>query len=172
MLLFLQIAVSVLFFLQKVGVLAGLRLGWLLGMVAAILGVGYFFGASMYVFTALEVGLTILMGQAWYFREKKNEKIENGIRIVTIVTMFILTLFSCAGRLTVFELLSSVGLLGGTYLLSHQKPMAGWLISLVAHSFGAYVGYGHGQMFFADMQVASLLVSLVGVIKEHPRFRR
>jgi len=162
---FLQIAVALIFFANKVFVLAGKKSGWLLGAVAASLGVVYFFLVPLYVFTVLEIGLIFLMGYAFVAKEK-NPKMEKAINAVIVIVMVTLTVFVFKGMMTVIEFLASTGLLFGTYFLTHKKIQLGWGFYILAHSLAAIVGYGAKQSFFADFQIASAIVSIAGVARE------
>jgi hypothetical protein len=167
MIMFLQIVVSLAFFVNKVLVLVGRkREGWFVGALAAFVGVFYFYMIGLYIYTALEVGLVILMGYGSLMKTEKNPKVEFAIRSVTVIIMLVLTLWAFSGLLTGVELLSSLGLIVGTYFLTHDKPVAGWVTYAVAHSLAAYLGYGRGQQFFADFQVASAIISIVGATKK------
>ncbi len=165
MILTLQILVSLIFFANKVFVLADKKVGWLLGAVAATLGVFYFYFIGLYVYTALEVGLIILMGYGFLKKDSKNPAMEMTIRLVTIAVMFALAFFAFSGLITVVELGSSLGLLLGTFFLTHRKLKTGWVLYVLGHLLAAYLGYHKGQQFFADFQIASAIVSFVGVMK-------
>jgi hypothetical protein len=165
LILLLQILVSLIFFANKVFVLAGKKTGWLLGAVAATIAVFYFFLIELYVYTALEFGLIILMGYGFFKKEKKSPRTEKAIQATTVTAMLLLALFACSGLMTLVELLSSLGLLAGTYALTHSKQRTGWLLYVVAHCLAALLGYNKGQLFFADFQIASAIVSLVGAIQ-------
>ncbi len=168
-LFFLQIAVSVIFFGNKVLVLVNKKSGWFVGAIAAILGLFYFYSIDLYIFTVLEVGLIVLMGYGAFPEKWKNAKLEKMIYAVIALSMLSFTYFAFSGRLTVYEFISSVGLIWGTYLLTHQKARFGWSIYCIAHAFAAYVGYSKGgQEFFATLQVASAIVSLVGMLITKP----
>jgi hypothetical protein len=166
MMWFLQISVSLLFFMNKVFVLIGKKSGWLLGAIAASLAIFYFYFIGLYVYTVLEVGLVILMGYGFFKKEEKNPRVETTIRVVTIAVMLIQTTLAFKGMITIVELGSSLGLVIGTFLLTHQKVKAGWILYGIAHILAAVLGYNKGQQFFADFQIASALVSFVGCIKK------
>lgn len=163
MILFLQIAVSLIFFVNKVFILVEKKSGWLIGAIAASLAVFYFYLIGLYVYTGLEVGLIILMGYGFFKKERKNPKVEMFIQSVTVLIMFLLTLLAFQGFMTALELVSSLCLVVGTYFLTHNKARAGWIIYAVAHTMAAVLGYSKGQQFFADFQVASVIISIVGV---------
>ena len=167
MILVLQILVSVIFFANKVLVLAEKKVGWLLGAVAATFGVFYFYLIGLYVYTALEVGLIILMGYGFLKKDHKNPAMETVIRLVTIAVMLALAYFAFSGMITIVELGSSLGLLLGTFFLTHRQQKTGWILYVLAHVLAAYLGYNKGQQFFADFQIASAIVCIVGAMKRH-----
>lgn len=165
----LEVAVSVVFFANKLGVLIEKRLGWLIGVIAAALAILYFFFLNLVVFMVLEVGLVILMGYGYWKKEDVNVRVEWFIRIAITVVMGFLTYFVFAGFLTIMEFIGSVLMLWGTYFLTHKKVLWGWVIYGVSHVFATIVGYGAEQPFFAHFQIASAMVAGAGVIKEMNR---
>jgi hypothetical protein len=161
----LEILVSLLFFSNKVFVLVGRKkIGWIFGVFAASFGVLYFYLIEFYVYTALEFGLIALMGYGFLKKDASSPLVENGIRLITAFVMIVLCFFAYSGVLTAVELGSSLGLLIGTYRLTHGKIVTGWAFYVLAHLLAAYLGYSKGQIFFADLQVASMIVSIVGVM--------
>jgi hypothetical protein len=166
----LQVLVSLIFFANKVCVLVERkRVGWFLGAIAAALAIFYFYLIGLYVFTALEFGLIVLMGYGVVKKAEKNPAVETRIRLVTIGVMLVLAYFAWTGLITIVELGSSLGLLLGTFFLTHSKPTTGWLLYVVGHSLAAYLGYYKEQQLFADFQVASAIVSIVGVMGTLPK---
>ncbi len=162
---FLQISVSVILFTNKIFVLIGRKTGWLIGAIGCTLAIAYLYLIGLYVFTALEIGLVVLMLYGFFAGEKKNIQTENLIRIVIILAMLAMTYFTFAGMMTIYELISSAGLLFGTYYLTHNKIALGWILYCIGHSVAAYLGYTKHQNFFAFFQIASALVSIAGVVK-------
>ncbi len=163
----LQVLVSVIFFANKLLILAGKKTGWLVGVVAATLAVVYFFIIELYVYTGLEFGLIVLMSYGYLKRDGEGKPwVETSIRFVTVIIMIALAYFAFAGMMTVIELASSIGLLGGTYLLTHEKVAWGWALSILAHLLAAILGFDKEQSIFAVFQLASAVISLAGVAKE------
>lgn len=162
----LQVLVSLLFFGNKVLVLVGKKLektGWLLGVIAASLGVAYFYLLDMYVYTVLEIGLIVLMSYGFLHKDTgKNENVETAIRVVTGAVMLILACVVFTGTITIIEFVSSILMLAGTYLLTHNRKQLGWILYGIAHLAAVYLGYVKGQQFFADFQLASAIVSAAG----------
>ncbi len=165
MIQFLQISVSLILFSNKIFVLLGKKTGWLLGAIGCTLAIAYLYLIGLYVFTTLEFGLVALMLYGFFVRDNKNTRIENLIRVITIIAMLAMTYFAFAGMMTIYELLSSAGLLFGTYYLTHNKIALGWALYCVGHLITAYLGYSKNQNFFADFQLASAMISIIGMIQ-------
>ena len=165
MTMFLQIAVSVIFFTNKTLVLADKKSGWLVGVVAATLATFYFFRIELYIYTVLELGLIVLMGYGFLWAGQKKPLTEMVINWTTAIAMLVMTIFVFTGLMTAVEFGSSVALLLGTYFLTHNQISWGWSLYALAHGLAAYLGYHKDQQIFADFQVASGIVSLVGLLK-------
>ncbi len=157
----LQVAVALIFFVNKTLVLVGKKVGWLFGAIAAMLGVFYFFRIGLYVFTVLEMGLIILMGYG-FLKKEGNAAVERFLFVVIGIVMLALTYFVFVGLMTFVEFCASITLLIGTYYLTHSHIRLGWGLYAVAHALAAIVGYDKDQTFFADFQIASALISVVG----------
>jgi len=172
MIQFLQLSVSVIFFFNKILVVIGTkesklrRIGWLLGVIGASLAVAYFILLKLYVFTVLEFGLIGLMGYGFLVKGKKNLRVEKLINLLILIVMATLTYFMSVGMLTVMELGGSIGLLFGTYYLTHSHPKLGWIFYACGHGCAIYVGYHKSQWIFAIFQSLSVLVSLYGLFKK------
>ncbi len=164
MLQVLQVAVSLIFFANKVFVLIEKRSGWLLGTIAAILACWYFFLLNLFVYTALEIGLVILMGYGFLKKDQTNKKVEWFIRLSLLTSMTVIAIFSFQGKLTSAEFGSSIFMLFGTYHLTHKAKRFGWLLYALAHCGAAYIGYAKLQNLFGDFQIASAIVCFAGVI--------
>lgn len=165
MTMFLQVAVSVIFFINKTLVLVGKKSGWMVGVVAAILATFYFFRIELYIYTVLELGLIILMGYGFLWVGQKKPLTEMVINWTTAIVMLAMTVFVFSGLMTAIEFGSSIALLLGTYFLTHDQISWGWSLYALAHGMAAYLGYHKDQQIFADFQVASCIVSLVGLLR-------
>lgn len=163
---FLQIAVALIFFVNKVLVLVGRRVGWLAGAIAASLGTYYFYRIGMNVYAVLDLGLIVLAMYGYFAGKQRNLHVENVIRIATFVAMSAISFFAFNGKLTGIEFVSSASLLWGTFLLVRGKTNLGWGVSILAHTTAAYLGYDRGQEIFAHFQVASVVVSIIGATKK------
>ena len=171
----LAIVVAIIFFVNKVLVLLEQKSGWLVGMVGAILATAYLYLIGLYIFSVLEMGLIVLMGYGFFAKDHKNKLIEQCIRGVTVAATLISAYFVFAGMTTVYEIIGSIGMLVGTYLLTHENKKLGWFLYAIAHGITAYLCYGksvslHNDshttaaiIFFADLQIASALIACVGL---------
>ena len=162
----LEILVSLIFFGNKVFILLERKFGWLLGVVAAALAVIYFYRIELQIYMVLEASLVVLMGYGYFKRDLENPRVEFVIRFVIMVVMLVLAMFAYNGLITMIELLSSFGMLWGTYFLTHKRVRWGWILYGVAHLLAARLGYQKDQDFFADFQLASAIVSFIGASKK------
>ena len=162
--LLLQISVSLLFLFNKVLVAFGKRSGWLLGVIAAALCVVYFLYLDLYVLVVLEVGLVLLMGNGYL--GFTSTRVVWSLRGVVIIALLAMTVFAFSGALTIVELASSIGMLVGTYWLTHTHARLGWVSYTLAHLLAAYITYVKAQHFFAVCQVLSAAVCLYGLWKD------
>lgn len=164
MLLVLQVSVALIFFVNKVLVLIGKRSGWIFGACGAALAIWYLYLINLYVYTAAEAGLFVLMLHG--FRKngsgKPNEMVEIGVRFLTLLVMLLLSWFAFNGFLTIVEFASACGLLIATYLIAEGYVRSGWALAGLAHLCAMYLTYPKGQTFFADFQAASAAVSFIG----------
>ena len=161
----LEIAVGVIFFANKVFLLAGKRLGWFIGTIAATLAFFYFLLLGLYIYTVLEVGLVVLMGYGFlHRRSRRNKKVERVLHYTIAIIMTVLAYFVFSGLMTMIEFVGAVTMLSGTYYLTHNKMRLGWAVYGVSHIFVIILAIYANQMFFAHFQMASAIVALVGVI--------
>lgn len=163
---FLEISVSIVFFANKVFILAGKKVGWLVGVIAATLALIYFWQIELYVFTVLEFGLIVLMGYGFVKKGKVNQRVELGLNVFLATIMLAMTVFTFANLMTVTEFIAAICMLLGTYLLTHQMIRFGWLIYGLAHVLAAVVGFSKQQTMFVDFQLASAIVAMVGAMKK------
>lgn len=162
----LQIAVSLIYFTNKVFILLNKKVGWLVGAIAASLATIYFSLIGLHVYVTLNVGLIILMGYGFLKGEKKKPKVETFIKIVTIAVMFIMAYHTFTGAITIVELISSLALTAGTYYLTHNSKRLGWFLFCVGHATAVYIGYAKNQNFFGDFQIASVIISIFGMFEK------
>mgnify|MGYP000305380256 CR=1 FL=1 len=162
MIQFLQISVSIIFFANKLFVLLGKRAGWIFGAIAATLALFYFYKLELYVYTTLEGGLIVLM--LYGFFPNRSKQTELWIRILIALTMLAIGYYAFSGYITIIEFVSSIFLLWGTYLLANKKLIFGWSAYIIAHALATILGYKVGQIFFADFQLASVIVAVAGLV--------
>lgn len=161
----LEIAVSLIFFANKVFVLIGKKTGWLFGTIAAFLCIFYFYLIDLPIFTVFEIGLVVLMAYGFLKGKKKNEWVENGIRIFLALVMIALAIFAFRGLITAAELIASLLMLIATFFLAYNRLRLGWIIQFLAHIPSIYIGYEKNQLFFAHFQIASIIVALAGIVQ-------
>ena len=163
MILVLEIVISVLFFLNKIYILLGKRTGWLLGTIGSILAITYFFVLGLYVYTVLEFGLIALMVYG-IVRNTRNTSVEWVIRAITILTMAGVGYLAYRGTITLLELVSSIAVLIGTYLLV-TKQKYGWLLYIVFHLCAIYISLQVHQYIFMLFQILSLPIAIYAILK-------
>ncbi len=160
----LQIVTTLLSLVHKVFLLRNdKRVAWIVGIVAGIISVIYFYAVQLYVFSGLEIGLLVLMGYGLTGKSKKS--ISDTIQALTGILCLTLTYFSFSGVLTILEGVSSVGAVFGVYFLAHNRDRTGWIIWVFTHLLIVYVTLEKGQQFFVAYQVFSLIIAIYGVVK-------
>ena len=160
---FLQVTVSIIYLTNKVILIAGKKVAWLVGTLAALLAIVYYQMLGLHIYTVLNVGMVILMVYGYFKKGAKNPRIEMAIRLCTVAVMCVFLFFTFAGTVTVVELVSSLTILFGTFALTHGMEAFGWALYVVGHSTGTYIGYFKKQIIFADLQIASAVIAAVGV---------
>lgn len=164
----LQIVVSTIYLANKGYVLIGKKMGWIVGVIAAMLAIIYYSMLGRYVYVVLNVGLAILMTYGYWKKGAPKPKVEMFIHISTGVFVLAMAYFSMQKTLNDVELGSSIGLILGTYFLTHKRKGLGWTFYAVAHALAAWLGYcAIHQYYFADLQVASTLIAVIGIQKEN-----
>ncbi len=99
-------------------------------------------------------------------KENKNLGVENLIDLFILIVMATLTYFLSVGMLTIMELGGTIGLLFGTYCLTHSRQKLGWVLYAFGHSCTVYVGYHKLQWVFAIFQMLSVIVSMYGFLRK------
>lgn len=166
----LESIVSIIFFSNKIGLLVERKnpLGWWLGVIGAVSAIFYFFLINLPIYTVAEVGLLVLM--IYGTKEKRSRKTEIGIEIATGFIAVALVFLTFQGEITMFEFLSSIGMLVALYLLHPSnggwKMKWGWVILAVTHVLAAQIGYMKEQPMFPHYQIASAIVGIFGAIKK------
>jgi len=160
----LAISVSIIFFANKVLILIGKKNGWLLGAIAGLLAIFYFFLLKLQIYVVMEFGVFVLMFYGFIVKKEKNQKVELIINLFLVSMLGIFSYFVFTGILTIIEFSSSVSFLMGTYYLTHSKPQLGWILFILAHTGSTYLGFLKGEDFFGAFQVASIIVAIIGSI--------
>ncbi len=166
----LQITTSLLLFINKILLLTKKRIGWILGICSGVVGIIYFCFIELYIFTTLNIGLTVIYFYGYFFwKDKKRDpqKIkvtENIIRLITIIVMTFLIYFTWNGLITSLEFSNSLVALVGTYFMAEKKIKIAWLLYIIGNSLGTIIGYKIGQIFFADFQLASVFIAIIAFI--------
>lgn len=167
---------SLLFFNNKALLLLGQPLqktiGWLLGTVAAILFIVYFFLIDTKILSVLEIGLVLLMGYRFVAGSVTNKRVEYGLGIVTWIGIGVLVILARAGFMTWIQCVGAFGMFLGTYFLIsvhqsqthrvHVRERVGWFLYGIGHVATSYIGYEKGEWVFLLFQVWQLLLCSVG----------
>jgi hypothetical protein len=157
----LEVAVSILYLINKVFLLFNKRSGWTIGAAASGTAMIYFFGIQLYIFCALEVACFCIM---IYGALGKTDSKKISVYIYSIcaaVTFYLLIKIQETGFL---EFLTSLLFMMAFLQLADGKRKMGWILLGLAHGIMAYITYSKGQYFFSTLQVASVLVSIMGTI--------
>lgn len=176
---------SMFFFNNKVLLLFGQPLqktiGWLLGTVAAILFIVYFFLIDTKILSVLEIGLLLLMGYRFVAGSVTNKKIEYGLGVVTWIGIGFLVVLAQAGYMTWIQCVGAFGMFLGTYFLIsvhqsqthsvHIRERAGWFLYGIGHVATSYIGYEKAEWVFLLFQVWQLFLCLVGSVYVNKRKR-
>lgn len=168
----LAVAVSVILFTNKLGVLIERQFGWIFGVIGTILAIAYLWLINMPILMTAEIGLIILMFYGLFRDRAVGRNIQLTMIVVTLVTCLIIAIFASMGLLTWVEFIGSGFMLCAVYCLAQNNfsqvniRQLGWLLLGTSHFLIAYLGYQKDEIFFADFQIASALVSLVGIIKK------
>lgn len=162
---FLEIVISLLLFSNKLLVLIDKKSGWVIGAIGCFIAMWYLYLLKLYVFTILEIGLIVLMLYGYLAGKEKKDSVERMIIAFLILVMASLTYFLFEGSITTYQFVGGIALTIGTYYLTHGKAIIGWILYCIGHIVTAYLGYQKHQLFFADFQIASAIVSIIAIIK-------
>ncbi len=165
-LLIFQILSSVFGFANKLLLLLGKRSGWMLGFLAGILFVIYFFLIGFTIYAVVQIGFSFLMlyGYFSYKALSKSARI-----IATVLLSFIalgITIITFNGGLTMLEALSALLASWATYFLASKDNTKGWGTFCIAHLILIYLTALKHQYISAIFQALSAVVSVLGIIKE------
>lgn len=157
------VAVS-LSFLHKILLLRkDRRIAWIIGILASVISIFYFYNISLFVYAGSEIGFGLMMLYA--FLDIKNQKIRDLTNLLTGIFCLFLAYLTFTGALTVLELVSSITALLGIYYLAHRKEKIGWWLSIVTCVITLGVVFSNGQNVFSFYMFFSLLLAIYGLKK-------
>jgi hypothetical protein len=165
----LQVVVSILYFINKVFLLLNRRSGWTIGAVASGTAMVYFLGIQLYIFCALEAAcFCIMIYGALGMSDSKKIAIYI-YSICALVTAYLLVSIQETG---ILEFITSLLFMIAFVNLADGKRKLGWILLALAHGIMAYITYSKDQYFFASLQVASVVVCLIGTIYPRLEWKR
>ena len=161
----LQIAVAVLYFINKVLLSLEKKSGWQIGILASSLAIFYFYSLDLYLLVGLEVGfMSILI--FGLINHNQEIKYENMLYLVMI--LLLVFLYFVLKNSTILEFLISLDFILAIFFLAKKKVLIGWIIMLLGHLMMGYFTYTSQQTFFALMQFLSVFVSLFAIYRNWP----
>ncbi len=166
MLLGMEIVVAVVFFVNKFFLLVDRKDGWLWGAVGCLLAIVYFYLIHLFVYMVMDVGLVILMTYGYLKKDAKRPMVELTIQITSAVVMIIMAYCAFNGMLTVLELVSAMGMLIGTYLLSHEKVRIGWILYAITGVLAVFVCIEKYQQVLVVFQICQVVFALFAIFGE------
>jgi hypothetical protein len=164
----LQIVTAIVCLFQKIFLLSGKKLGWVIGIVGGLLALAYNQLLGLYIYMVLGLGGLLLSIYGIYRRDKKSVRVELLVRASMILVMFVITFFIFRGLMTVAEFVSSLLFLSGIYFLASLKVRLGWLLVFFAHLIAIHIFINLDQQIFAGFQAASAAIALVGIFRKRP----
>lgn len=183
----LQILSALFLFLNKYYIRKKNPIGWIHGIIGAIVITVYFYlqiiyeHKNLWIMIVLDVALVVLMTYGYLLnRSNQNEHLKSIFKkwnitfkvIVLIITISVCSLFlieAITSGLVMMQFFFSVGSLFGTLLLAFDKKVSniiGWLLYVMAHAIITYVMFKTGSPIIAIFQILSIFVAVDGIIKE------
>jgi len=161
----LQVAVAVLYFINKVLLSLEKKSGWQIGILASSLAIFYFYSLDLYLLVGLEVGFMaiLIFGLINHNQEIKYENLLYLVMIVLLVFLYFVLKNS-----TILEFLISLDFILAIFFLAKKKVLLGWIFMLLGHLMMAYFTYANHQTFFSTMQGFSVFVSLFAIYRNRP----
>jgi Nicotinamide mononucleotide transporter len=159
----LQIAVALLYFINKVLLSLQKKAGWQIGMLASITAIFYFIQIKMYLFLGLEIGFLAVQAFGWLHH---NKPIKNEWLLHIILSISLLGLFFTLKNTSWLEFLTASLFQMAIYFLAKHRWTRGWAMMLVGHVLMAYFIYQKGQFFFSTMQILSCVVAIFALSKK------
>lgn len=186
--LVLQIFSALLLFLNKYYVRKKKAIGWIFGVLGAIVITIYFYlqmklqhKANLWIMVVLDIALVVLMTYGYLIaRAKDGNRIKDLLKkwnvlfkgIVLIVTVFVCVLLliqAITAQLVVIQFIFAVTSLFGTLLLAFDKKVSnitGWILYLIGHSACTYLMFKTDSPIIAIFQILSALVAIDGIVRE------
>ncbi|MEO8766142.1 MAG: nicotinamide mononucleotide transporter [Ginsengibacter sp.] len=170
-LLIFQILSGVFGFANKLFLYLGKRSGWMLGFLAGIFFVIYFFLIGFTVYAVVQIGFSFLMLYGYF----SHQAISKNARIVATVVLSLIaiwiTFITFKGGFTLLEAISALLASWATYFLASKSNRNGWSTYLVAHLILIYLTAAKQQYIAAVFQGLSAVVSVMGIMKESKKTR-
>lgn len=186
--LVLQIFSALLLFLNKFFVRRKKPIGWIFGILGAIVITIYFYlqmvlqnKPSLWIMIVLDVALVFLMSYGYMIASsKENSSIQKLLKewnilfksFVVTITIFVCSLFlikAIASPLVVTQFIFAVGSMFGTLLLAFDRRVTniiGWYLYFMAHVVLTYTMFETDSPILAVFQILSALIAIEGVYKE------
>ncbi|MDP1817664.1 MAG: hypothetical protein CFE22_16615 [Cytophagaceae bacterium BCCC1] len=161
----LQIAVAVLYFINKVLLSLEKKSGWQIGILASCLAIFYFYSLDLYLLVGLEVGFMAILIFG-LINHNQEIKYENMLYLVMI--FLLIFLYFVLKNSTLLEFLISLDFILAIFFLAKKKDLVGWIFMLLGHFMMGYFTYTNQQTFFAIMQFLSVFVSLFAIYRNRP----
>ena len=161
----LQIAVAVLYFINKVLLSLEKKSGWQIGILASCLAIFYFYSLDLYLLVGLEVGFMAILIFG-LINHNQEIKYENMLYLVMI--FLLIFLYFVLKNSTLLEFLLSLDFILAIFFLAKKKDLVGWIFMLLGHFMMGYFTYTNQQTFFAIMQFLSVFVSLFAIYRNRP----
>jgi hypothetical protein len=161
----LQVAVAVLYFINKVLLSLEKKSGWQIGILASCLAIFYFYSLDLYLLVGLEVGFMAILIFG-LINHNQEIKYENMLYLVMI--FLLIFLYFVLKNSTLLEFLISLDFILAIFFLAKKKDLVGWIFMLLGHFMMGYFTYTNQQTFFAIMQFLSVFVSLFAIYRNRP----
>ena len=113
----LEVSIVLVFFANKVLILNGKRFGWLLGIIAGIFAIVYFYSQGKIPMAGLQVGIVGFSTYGFLLTPKK-KIMEWPLRILIGFILLSLVIFTFTGTVELLKSLVGTGLLLGNYFLA------------------------------------------------------
>lgn len=184
----LQIISALLLFFNKFFVRRKKPIGWIFGILGAIVITIYFYlqmvlqnKPNLWIMIVLDIALVFLMSYGYMIASsKENSNVKKLLKewnvlfkgFVVVITIFVCSLFlikAIASTLVVTQFLFAVGSMFGTLLLAFDKKVTniiGWYLYFMAHVILTYTMFKTDSPVLALFQILSAIIAIEGVYKE------